>query len=126
MRAADPDGPPPLARAYRLGPGKVRAVDHEGREFDVTVGTRGPGEPAQVTVTRDGQSLTAPAGTRRGDPTMTARQLAGQLTGERQPGRKRARSRAPASAAGTGRAAEGVADRRARPAGRGTVHEREP
>jgi len=106
IRSEDPDGLLPLAKAYSLSAGKVRAVDHEGREFDVTVEIRGPGQPAVVTVARGGQSLTAQATGRR-DPTLTARHLAGRIAGEREPGRGRARG--PARPVGV-RATEQAAD----------------
>lgn len=55
----------------------IHAVDQEGRDHQVSLSPDG-----KVTVTHDGQSLTAVGGK---DPTAKARQLAGKLTGEWNP-----------------------------------------
>ena len=50
----------------------MTALDHNGVEHKISL------KDGQVSVTRDGQTLTAPAGK---DPTTVARKLAGQLAG---------------------------------------------
>ena len=96
MREEDPAGPPPLVTVTRHSGTRVTAVDDMGREFDVTWDSGAGSEAgAQVTVAYGGRSLTAPVG--GGGPTRMARELAGRLSSERQPGRTRAPRRTPAA-----------------------------
>jgi hypothetical protein len=90
MRALDPGGPPPLARLARLGPGKLTAVDAAGRVFDVAVTHNKDGAgnlTSTVTVTREGRSLTVQS--TPGGADNAACELAGTLTGEWTPARRR-------------------------------------
>ena len=64
---------PSLAKVHGTGgPEGMTALDHNGVEHKISL------KDGQVSVTRDGQTLTAPAGK---DPTTVARKLAGQLAG---------------------------------------------
>ena len=59
LRAADPDGPPPLARAAWIDYGHITAVDDTGHVFDVTMSRHAEGPKQEVTVTWEGRSLTS-------------------------------------------------------------------
>jgi hypothetical protein len=80
LRAADPDGPPQLVRIRASGTGRLTAVDHAGRLFDVELTGGGTDSPAEVSVALGERSLTAQV--RSAGLDLAARQLAGRLTGE--------------------------------------------
>ena len=69
MHDNDKSGLPGLVRVSGDARG-MTAIDHEGNEHQISL------KDGTVSVTRDGRTLSAPAGD---DPTMTARRLAGQL-----------------------------------------------